>query len=164
MQYEYAPWRYDYVSKKVDGCVFCHISKNPSLDEENQVLYRDKYCFVVMNKYPYTPGHFMVIPHFHIDNLENLDTKIWLNISSIVQKSVRMLREGFNTKAVNIGMNLGEDAGAGISEHIHYHIVPRWGRDTNFITTIANTRIYSVDFNKVYKKLKILSQKYLLEN
>ncbi len=164
MQYEYAPWRYDYVSKKVDGCVFCHISKNPSLDEENQVLYRNEYCFVVMNKYPYTPGHFMVIPHFHIDNLENLDTEIWLNISSIVQKSVRMLREGFNTKAVNIGMNLGEEAGAGISNHIHYHIVPRWGKDTNFITTIANTRIYSVDFNKIYKKLKILSQKYLIED
>ncbi|MCF6339167.1 MAG: HIT domain-containing protein [Sulfurimonas sp.] len=158
----YAPWRNEYViNKKVDGCVFCHISENPKNDEKLQVLYRNELCFIVMNKYPYTPGHFMIIPHFHTDKLEELDSKVWLHISELSQKCVRLLKEGFNAQGVNIGMNLGKAGGAGIAEHIHMHIVPRWERDTNFITSIAHTRVYSTDFEKVYKKLKNLIPKYI---
>lgn len=160
MDYLYAPWREEYIKDKKDkGCVFCNISKNSNLDEEHKVLYRDEFCFVVMNKYPYTPAHFMVIPHIHIDNIETLDEKVWLRVSQLTQKGVKLLKE-FGADGVNIGMNLGVSAGAGIAEHVHMHLVPRWQRDTNFITTIGEARIYSTDFDSIYNKLKKLSKKF----
>jgi len=156
----YAPWRSDYISgERIDGCVFCHISKS-SEDEKLHVLYRDDKCFVVMNKYPYTPGHFMIIPHTHTSKLEELDEEVWLHISSLAQKGVRLLKDGLKAHGVNLGMNLGEAGGAGIAEHIHLHLVPRWHRDTNFMTSVANTRVHSTDFNNIYKKIKNLIPQY----
>ncbi len=150
----YAPWRTAYhEDKKPDGCVFCHISEHAFEDAQLHVLYRDELCFIVMNRYPYAPGHFMIIPHKHVDALENLESEIWLHISALAQKGVRLLKEGFGAQGVNIGMNLGKAGGAGIAEHIHLHLVPRWERDTNFITSIASTRVYSADFEKIYKKV-----------
>lgn len=158
----YAPWRSDYVNaEKIEGCVFCHISTHEKDDEKLHVLYRDEYCFIVMNRYPYTPGHFMIIPHMHTDKLEELPSETWLHIAELAQKGVRLLKEGFGSHGVNIGMNLGKAGGAGIAEHIHLHLVPRWERDTNFITSIANTRVYSTDFEKIYEKIKILLPKYI---
>jgi diadenosine tetraphosphate (Ap4A) HIT family hydrolase len=158
----YAPWRDDYVTnKKIEGCVFCHISSHAKDDEELSVLYRDEYCFMVMNRYPYTPGHFMIIPHKHTDKLEDLDSKVWLHISSLAQKTIPLLKEAVNAQGVNIGMNLGKAAGAGIAEHIHMHLVPRWERDTNFATSIAGVRVYSSDFEKIYKKIRKLLPKYM---
>lgn len=157
----YAPWRDEYVTgQKIKGCVFCHISTHASDDESLHVLYRDEHCFIVMNRYPYTPGHFMIIPHHHTDALENLDPLVWLHISGLAQKGVKLLKERFGAHGVNIGMNLGRAGGAGIAEHIHLHLVPRWERDTNFITSIAETRVYSTDFEKIYQKLKEEGQKY----
>jgi diadenosine tetraphosphate (Ap4A) HIT family hydrolase len=159
----YAPWRNDYVSgKRIEGCVFCHISAHSDDDSDLHVLYRDAHCFVVMNRYPYTPGHFMIIPHFHTDKLEALDSEIWLHMSNLAQQSVRLLKEGFGAHGVNIGMNLGDAGGAGISEHIHLHVVPRWQSDTNFITSIAETRVYSTDFEKIYATIKGLIPKYYM--
>ena len=150
----YAPWRSDYVTgEQIEGCVFCHISSHANDDENLHVLYRDEHCFVVMNRYPYTPGHFMIIPHLHTDKLEELESEVWLQMSDLAQKGVRLLKECFNAQGVNIGMNLGSAAGAGIADHIHMHLVPRWRGDTNFITSIAKTRIYSSDFEKVYQKI-----------
>ena len=158
----YAPWRDDYVTgKKIDGCVFCHISTHEKDDEELHVLYRDEYCFIVMNRYPYTPGHFMIIPHKHTDKLEDLESEAWLHMSALAQKGVRLLKEGLGAHGVNIGMNLGQAGGAGIAEHIHMHLVPRWQSDTNFITSIAQTRVYSTDFEKIYQKIKKLFPKYI---
>ena len=158
----YAPWRDKYVTnQKIDGCVFCHISTHSKDDEELHVLYRDEHCFIVMNRYPYTPGRFMIIPHKHTDKLEELDSKVWLHMSELAQKSVRLLKEGMNAQGVNIGMNLGIAGGAGIAEHIHMHIVPRWQRDTNFITSIAHTRVYSTDFEKIFQKIKSLIPYYI---
>ncbi len=158
----YAPWRTEYIQgDKVAGCVFCHISEHESMDEELHVLYRDEHCFVVMNRYPYTPGHFMIIPHKHTDALEGLESEAWLNIASLAQKGVRLLKEGFNAQGVNIGMNLGKASGAGIAEHIHLHLVPRWERDTNFISSVAQTRVYSTDFEKVYREILDLIPQYL---
>jgi len=146
MEYLYAPWRSEYVTKKkIKGCVFCHISKHPEMDEESFVLYRDEFCFMVMNRYPYNPGHFMIIPHFHTDAIENLDEKIWIRISKLARKSVQMMKEGFGAKGVNIGMNLGSSA----------------GRDTNFITTIGESRVYSTEFLQVFKKIKNMIPKYI---
>jgi len=158
----YAPWRDEYVTnQKIDGCVFCHISLHVEQDEDLHVLHRDEFCFIVMNKFPYTPGHFMIIPHTHTDKLEELDIKTWLHMSELAQRSVKLLKEGFGAQGVNIGMNLGKAGGAGIAEHIHMHLVPRWERDTNFITSIGETRVYSSDFNKIYEKIKSLISKYL---
>ncbi len=158
----YAPWRDEYIAgAKIEGCVFCHISQNENEDEESRILYRDEHCFIVMNKYPYTPGHFMIIPHFHTDKLEELDPAVWLHMAELAQKGVRLLKEGFGAHGVNIGMNLGAPAGAGIAEHIHMHLVPRFNRDTNFITSIAQTRVYSTDFEKIYKKIKSLLPEYI---
>ena len=158
----YAPWRDEYVTgKQIDGCVFCHIIENADKDEEQHVLYRDEYCFMVMNVYPYTPGHFMIIPNIHTDKLEELPSETWLHMSALAQKGVRLLKEGFNAQGVNIGMNLGRAGGAGIAEHVHMHLVPRWERDTNFITSLAHTRVYSTDFDKIYQKIKSLIPKYI---
>ena len=158
----YAPWRDEYITNDtIQGCVFCHISTHKNDDEDLKVLYRDEHCFIVMNKYPYTPGHFMIIPHFHTDKLESLESETWLHISILAQKGVRLLKEGFGAHGVNIGMNLGASAGAGIAEHIHMHLVPRFNRDTNFITSIGQNRVYSTDFDKIYKKIKSLVPKYI---
>lgn len=157
----YAPWRDEYVAgERVKGCVFCNISKNIEKDYEHRVLYRDDICFVVMNRYPYTPGHFMIIPHQHLQNLEDLESESWVHISRLAQKGVELLKREFRASGVNIGMNLGESAGAGIAEHIHLHLVPRFNRDTNFITTTAHTRVYSTDFEEIYNKFKGVSEQY----
>ena len=158
----YAPWRDEYITHdKEEGCVFCNISSYEEQDAQNHVLYRDELCFIVMNKYPYTPGHFMIIPHMHTDKLEALNAETWLHMSALAQKSVMLLKEGLFAHGVNIGMNLGKAGGAGIAEHIHMHIVPRWERDTNFITSIAQSRVYSTDFEKIYQKIKSLVSQYL---
>lgn len=157
MEHLYAPWRDGYITgegEKIDGCVFCHISANPEKDEEHKVLFRDDHCFVVMNKYPYTPGHFMVIPHHHTDKLEGLEFDQWQKVSQRAYQGVKLLKEVFKAPGINMGMNLGAVAGAGIAEHVHLHLVPRWGRDTNFITTIGESRVYSTDFERIYERLK----------
>ena len=153
MDHLYAPWRDTYFKEKREGCVFCHISQNPDMDRELGVLYRDETCFIVMNRYPYTPGHFMVIPHQHTDKLEELPSDAWQHISLQAQNGVKLLKTVFDVPAVNLGMNIGADAGAGIAEHLHYHVVPRWYRDTNFVTTIGGARVFSTDFEKVYSAL-----------
>jgi ATP adenylyltransferase len=150
----YAPWRTEYISgEKIEGCVFCHISAHAEADASQHVLYRDEHCFVVMNKYPYTPGHFMIIPHMHTDALDSLDPETWLRMSALAQRGVGILKTGMGAHGVNLGMNLGKAGGAGIAEHIHLHLVPRWERDTNFITSIGETRVYSTDFERIYNRL-----------
>lgn len=106
----------------------------------------------------------MIIPHFHTDKLEALESQTWLHMSQLAQKCVRLLKEGFGAHGVNIGMNLGKTAGAGIAEHIHMHLVPRFERDTNFITTIGETRVYSTDFQKIYERIKSLIPEYISDN
>nr|AOR51281.1 histidine triad (hit) protein [uncultured bacterium pBF1] len=103
----------------------------------------------------------MIIPHHHTDALESLDLEVWLHITALAQKGVRMLKESIGAHGVNIGMNLGRAGGAGIAEHIHLHLVPRWERDTNFITSIAQTRVYSTDFERIYHKLRDAFPQYL---
>ncbi|MFX4153398.1 HIT family protein [Aliarcobacter butzleri] len=162
MEHLYAPWRYEYVSEdKIEGCVFCHIGKNLK-DEKLQVIFSDEYCYVVMNKYPYSPGHIMVIPYFHTCNIEDLDENVWLKVSIRVRQAVKLLKEIMPCEGCNIGMNLGRAAGAGIEQHVHYHILPRWIGDTNFISTIGGTRVYPASFDEIFKKLKDNASKYFV--
>lgn len=162
MEHLYAPWRFEYVTEeKIKGCVFCHISKN--LDEEKiQVIFSDELCYVVMNKYPYSPGHIMVVPHFHTDKIEELESDVWQQMSLRVQQGVKLLKEVMPCEGVNIGMNLGEIAGAGIAQHVHYHLVPRWKGDTNFMTVIGGTRVYPVDFEEIVKRLRKQASHYFI--
>ena len=162
MEHLYAPWRYDYVSEeKIEGCVFCHISKNID-DEKMQVLFVDEYCYVVMNKFPYSPGHMMVVPFFHTSNIEDLQEDVWMQMSKRVRQGVSLLKEVMPCEGVNIGMNLGKAAGAGIEQHVHYHMLPRWSGDTNFISTLGGTRVYPASFDEIFKKLKDNSSKYFV--
>ncbi len=162
MEHLYAPWRYSYVSEeKIEGCVFCHISKNID-DEKMQVLFSDEYCYVVMNKFPYSPGHMMVVPFFHTSNIEDLQDDVWMQMSKRVQQGVKLLKEVMPCEGVNIGMNLGRAAGAGIEQHVHYHMLPRWNGDTNFISTLGGTRVYPASFDEIFKKLKDNAPKYFL--
>ena len=159
MEHLYAPWRSEYFSKKEEGCVFCNIAKNPKLDEEHRVFFRDDKIYCVMNKYPYTPGHFLIIPHTHTDSPHLLEENTWLHLHKISKKSVPLLLE-FGAKGVNIGMNIQKAGGAGIPEHIHLHLVPRYFGDTNFLTTIGDCRAYGVDFDSIFQKIKTLSKKH----
>lgn len=152
--YLYAPDRAPYhAGAPTKECVFCSAHEGDK-DEETQIIHRDSDCFVIMNKYPYTPAHFMVIPYAHECNLENLELSTWLKMNELAKLGAKILKENFGAHGVNIGINLGAAAGAGIAEHLHLHVLPRFNRDTNFITTIGNTRVYSADSNEIYQKLK----------
>ena len=162
MEHVYAPWRYSYVSEeKIEGCVFCHIAKNIE-DDKLQVLFSDEYCYVVMNKYPYSPGHMMVVPHFHTSNIEDLESDVWIQMSIRARQGVKLLKEVMPCEGVNIGMNLGKAAGAGIEQHVHYHMLPRWLGDTNFISSIGGTRVYPANFDEIFNKLKNNASKYFI--
>lgn len=161
LKHLHAPWRKQYFTDKKQHCVFCAMSKSfddakmqAKNDDENFILFRAEHCFGVMNLYPYVLGEFMVIPYLHTDNIENLDEKIWFEMSYFVRFGTGILKSALNAGGVNIGMNLGAAAGAGIAEHIHYHLVPRYARDTNFITTIASSRVHGAPFMDEYLKLK----------
>ena len=160
----YSPWRSGYIAgEKTPTCVFCDIFEDENNDIANHVIYRDEYCFAVMNRYPYTPGHFMIIPKNHIDDLNDLNIEIWLHINRLSKVGYKTLLD-FGARGVNIGMNIKVDAGAGIPEHLHLHLVPRWIGDTNFISSIGNSRVYGVDFEDVFQKIKILFNENLRNN
>ena len=153
MEYLYAPWRSEYLEEKDELCPFCACANKLKSDAELGVLFRAKHCFGVMNRYPYTPGHFMVIPYKHEEHIENLSEETWSEMSVFVREGVKILKECLKASGVNIGMNLSTAAGAGIAPHCHYHLVPRWSGDTNFITSIGQTRICGADVEKIYQKL-----------
>ena len=153
MQHLCAPWRSEYFSAKKDSCVFCDVT-NSDDDDKNGVLFRAKHCFGIMNLYPYSPGHFMIIPNQHTDKIEELDEQTWFEMSKFVRLGVEILKKELYANGVNIGMNLGKAAGAGIAEHVHYHLVPRWSGDTNFITTISDVRVNGTPFHPLFEKLK----------
>lgn len=152
MKYICAPWRSEYFKNKSDKCPFCDVINKK--DDEFGIIFRAKYCYGIMNLYPYSPGEFMIIPYKHISELEKLDNNTWLEINHFVKKGVKILKDSLRAQGINIGMNLGIAAGAGIADHIHYHIVPRYIGDTNFITTISGTRVNGVPFYEQFSKLK----------
>ncbi len=157
----YAPWRSEYFAVDSDcDCIFCDISSRSDKDEDNHVFYRDSICFGVMNKYPYTPGHFMLIPHRHVDTPTLLPVDEWLHLNKLSQLAIGMLEE-YGANGINMGINIKQAAGAGIPKHLHIHFVPRFDSDTNFITTIGNARIYGIDFDSIFDKISSLAQRFL---
>ncbi|MGB9755412.1 MAG: HIT family protein [Desulfurella sp.] len=153
----WAPWRMAYIlsDKKTNECVFCK-AFNEKKDEENFVLFRSQYCFVIMNIYPYNPGHIMVVTNRHINHIKLLEEKESVDFFSTVRMFCNYLEMAFKPNGMNIGMNIGEAAGAGIEDHIHFHIVPRWVGDTNFMGTVCDTKVISESLRQTYNKIKEL--------
>jgi ATP adenylyltransferase len=155
----WSPWRYEYVAGGSEGsrtgfCVFCEIQKSPDRDETNFVLHRGSRNFVVLNIYPYISGHLLVVPNEHLGDLAAADKETTDELMDLTKRSETALREVYQPQGFNIGMNLGRAAGAGIADHIHLHLMPRWAGDTNFISTIGETRVMSEELTTTYGKLR----------
>ena len=153
----WAGWRNDYVSsgKKNTGdeCIFCEFPKQDE-DEKYHIIYKGKFSYIIMNAFPYSNGHLMVIPHRHISDFSALIADECLEIMQLAQKAVTALKMTYDPQGFNVGWNIGAAAGAGIAAHLHMHIVPRWLGDTNFMLTIGGVRVIPEDFDISYKKIK----------
>ena len=149
------PWRYQYVTKEnpPEGCIFCELPKEPN-DETTLIVHRARFNYIILNRYPYTTGHLMVVPFHHTDSLQGIDDATAQELFALVRTADQKLREVYRPKGMNLGMNLGEAAGAGIAEHIHMHVLPRWIGDANFMTVIGETRILPEELSETYRKLK----------
>lgn len=154
MERLWAPWRMKYIEKcdEQKGCIFCDLTKKDN-DRENLILFRGEHSFVIMNKFPYAVGHLMVAPYRHTADLNDLSDKELTDISINARGCVNILKKAMNPHGFNIGSNLGRSAGAGIVDHIHQHIVPRWNGDSNFMPVIGGTRVVSESLGKTYDKL-----------
>jgi ATP adenylyltransferase len=140
------------MDKKPSGCIFCRMAAEDR-DEENLIVHRGKYNFVVLNRFPYTSGHIMVVPYAHADRLIGIEEAAAFELIGIARTAERLIREVYSPDGLNIGMNLGESAGAGIAGHIHMHVLPRWSGDSNFMTTVSETRILPEDLGVTWKRL-----------
>ncbi|MHB9033661.1 MAG: HIT family protein [Anaerolineae bacterium] len=149
----WSPWRYRYItSAKPADCIFCQIPAEHN-DIENLVLYRGKLCYVVLNRYPYTNGHLMVIPYQHTDTPIALAKETLSEMMSLNNLCIASLTEAMHPEGFNLGMNIGKSAGAGVKEHIHLHVVPRWVGDNNFMAVTAETRVISQALDDSYNAL-----------
>jgi len=154
MKQIWAPWRIEYIQmEKAEGCILCDKPRQNS-DAQNYILYRGDKNFIIMNTYPYNPGHLMIAPYRHLAGLEQLTDEELHEHFEIVSRSIKVLRQVFNPGGFNIGINMGKLAGAGIDDHFHTHIVPRWQGDTNFMPVISDVRIVPEALAETYKKLK----------
>tara|TARA_B100000700_G_scaffold330905_1_gene459913 strand:- start:103 stop:591 length:489 start_codon:yes stop_codon:yes gene_type:complete len=150
----WAPWRLEYIKgPKEEGCVFCNRTQS-SNDKESLILYRGRFCFVIINLYPYNNGHLMIVPYKHESDLLKVDLKTKMEILTLVDKTIKILTTQFNPNGFNFGANIGKAGGAGIADHIHYHLVPRWNGDTNFMPIISETKILVQSLNEIYDQLK----------
>jgi ATP adenylyltransferase len=154
MESLWAPWRIDYIlSKKSPGCIFCDKPREEK-DEENLILYREKYNFIILNAFPYNNGHLMVVPYRHTASLSGWQPEEQQEMMELAEMGVQLLRKTMRPDGFNLGMNMGLVAGAGVADHIHLHIVPRWNGDTNFMLVLSDTRVLSEHLRATYGKLK----------
>ncbi len=159
MEHIWAPWRLDYVvAEKSDNCILCQKRDAPDDDVVNLVLYRGSHNYVLLNTFPYNSGHVMVVPYRHVSNLTKLSDNEAGELMQIAQWCVQALQETLVTEGINLGMNIGQPAGAGIEDHIHLHIVPRWSGDTNYMTTVADTRIVPQSLEDSARQLRPVIQ------
>jgi len=154
MDYLWSPWRYAYVSSPPadQKCILCAIS-SASEDDKNYVVLRAERNFVVLNRYPYTTGHLMIAPFVHAGSLEEADPRTLEEMMLLARRAEKALRSVYRAEGFNLGLNIGRSAGAGVPGHIHMHALPRWQGDTNFMTTIGETRVLSEDLETTYRRL-----------
>jgi len=154
----WSPWRARYIASNADAqtgeCIFCLMANDPDHDESNFVLHRAKHAFIVLNLYPYISGHLMIVPYLHTSEFDSAAKEITDEMMDLTKRSQSALREVYSPDGFNMGMNLGKAAGAGIADHMHIHLLPRWSGDTNFMTTVAEARVLPEDLATTYSKLR----------
>ena len=155
MKHLWAPWRMEYIleGNQEEGCLFCHLAElQDGLD--NLILHRGVNSFVVLNRYPYSNGHLMVVPFIHTPSLEGLPLEVLHELIQSTQQAIVVLRKAYDVDGFNLGSNIGEAAGAGIEDHVHLHVVPRWHGDTNFMATTSQTRVIPEKLEDTYTTLR----------
>ena len=155
MDHLWSPWRYQYVSaaEAAPGCIFCNKAAERN-DSANLIVRRAQHNYVILNLFPYTCGHLMVVPYEHVNTLEDLREETLAEMIRLTRDAVRHLRGIYRPGGLNLGMNIGKTAGAGVADHVHMHVLPRWDGDANFMTTVAETRVLPEDLPTTYQKLK----------
>ena len=155
MDYLWTPWRYAYVTnaETVSGCIFCDLPKSGD-DAKVHIVHRAPHCYIVLNTYPYTSGHVMIVPFAHADELQKLSADAAHEMIELTQRMEGVLRQLYAPDGVNLGMNIGKAAGAGVAGHVHMHILPRWIGDTNFMTVAGESRVLPEALEETYQKLK----------
>lgn len=156
LQRLWAPWRFGYIAgdDDLDGCPFCVLpGRGPDRDRESLIVHRGEHAYVILNAYPYNPGHLMVVPFHHEGELAALAPAARRELWRLGERSVGVLREELDSEGVNLGMNLGVASGAGIAEHLHLHVVPRWTGDTNFMSVVGATRVLPRALEELYEEL-----------
>jgi ATP adenylyltransferase len=154
MEYISAPWRGPYVRQvyRMRGCVFCRALKVRD-DRSAHILHRGKYNFVLLNKFPYTPGHLMIAPFRHTASFDRVGKEASAEMASLLQLSLKILKKSVRPHGFNAGMNLGQSAGAGVVHHYHLHVIPRWHGDSNFMPLVSQTRVLIEDLDSTYDRL-----------
>ena len=157
MDYLWTPWRYAYITtasknEGKDGCIFCELPK--LADEEAKIVYRGQHCYIILNSFPYTSGHVMVVPFAHLDELQKLPEAAAQEMMALTQKMERVLRQIYSPDGINLGMNIGRAAGAGVVGHVHMHVLPRWVGDTNFMTVVGESRVLPEALDVTYERIK----------
>jgi ATP adenylyltransferase len=155
MDYLWTPWRYAYIvsSDKSPGCPFCEAFHGTD-DRNTGVVYRGQRCFIILNTFPYTSGHVMIVTNQHLDELGKLPPEMAQEMMTLAQRMDGVLREVYHPDGINLGMNIGKAAGAGVAGHIHLHMLPRWFADSNFMTVAGETRILPESLQTTYDRLK----------
>jgi ATP adenylyltransferase len=156
MEHIWSPWRYAYIASLAhpSGCIFCAAARAPQSDRDNLVVYRGDLNFIILNLYPYTTGHLMVVPFEHSGSFPELDSPTTTEMMQLAKQAQVALQKEYGPDGFNIGFNLGRAAGAGVAGHIHLHVVPRWIGDANFVSIVGETRVLPEDLNTTYDKLK----------
>jgi ATP adenylyltransferase len=155
MDYLWTPWRYAYVTsgEKTTGCIFCDLPRVGD-DVKARIVHRGQYCYVVLNTSPYTPGHVMIVPFAHLDELQKLPEDAAHEMMNLSQKMERVLRQLYKPDGVNLGMNIGKAAGAGVAGHVHMHVLPRWVADANFVSVVGETRVLPESLEVTYGRIR----------
>jgi ATP adenylyltransferase len=164
MDHIFTPWRYSYITHadQASDCVFCihpPVSEEKMRDDEKAlIVHRGEHCFIILNAYPYTSGHSMVVPYQHLDELQKLSPPAAREMMALTQKLEGILRQLYRPDGINVGMNIGKAAGAGVAGHIHMHVLPRWIADANFMSVIGETRVLPESLDVTYKRIRKLFQ------
>jgi len=161
MKHLWAPWRMKYIlsDEKPDGCIFCP-GENRADDENRLILYVGPMSMVMMNRYPYNSGHLMVLPNKHVQELDQLSDKQITDLTLNVKRTINIMKQVMSPEGFNVGLNIGKAAGAGIEEHLHFHLVPRWSGDVNYITALGEVRVVPEHIRATYQKLRPYFKKF----